>query len=50
MNRIESSVSIARASLWALVAALLALVLAVLPAEYGIDLTGFGRLTGLIRK
>jgi hypothetical protein len=43
----ESSVSIARASLWALMAALLALVLAVLPAEYGIDLTGFGRLTGL---
>ncbi len=45
----ESSVSIARASLWALVAALLALVLAVLPAEYGIDLTGFGRLSGLTR-
>jgi len=47
MTRIESSVSIVRASLWALVAAALALVLAVLPAEYGIDLTGFGRLTGL---
>lgn len=47
MNRIESSVSIVRTSLWALVAALLALVLAVLPAEYGVDLTGFGRLTGL---
>lgn len=46
-NSGESSVSIVRASLWALGAALLALVLAVLPAEYGIDLTGFGRLTGL---
>lgn len=47
MNNIESSASVGRASLWALGAALLALVLAVLPAEYGIDLTGFGRLTGL---
>ena len=36
-------------SLLAAAAAVLALVLAVLPAVYGIDLTGFGRLSGLTR-
>ena len=47
MTNSESSTSVVRASLWAMGAAILALVLVVLPAEYGIDLTGFGRLTGL---
>lgn len=32
---------------WALLAAIVIVVLIVLPAEYGLDPTGFGRLTGL---
>jgi hypothetical protein len=36
-----------RATLGSLAVAVLLLVLVVLPAEYGLDLTGFGRLTGL---
>lgn len=38
---------IIRATLWALLAGALITVLVVLPAEFGVDLTGFGRLTGL---
>jgi hypothetical protein len=36
-----------RMMLWAALSAAALLVLVVLPAEYGIDATGFGRLTGL---
>lgn len=36
-----------RATLWAAVVAAVILVTTVLPAEYGIDWTGLGRLTGL---
>jgi len=39
--------SLLRATLGSLAAAALILVLVVMPAEYGIDPTGFGRLTGL---
>jgi len=49
VSQAAAPISILRASLWALAAAIVALVLAVLPAEYGIDPTGFGRLTGLDR-
>ena len=42
-----STRSIVRASVGALAVALLVLVLAVLPAEYGVDVTGFGRAVGL---
>jgi hypothetical protein len=38
---------IVRATLWALLAGVLIVVGVILPAEYGVDLTGFGRLTGL---
>ena len=38
---------ILRATLWAALAAALLVVAVVLPAEYGVDLTGFGKLTGL---
>ncbi len=38
---------IIRATLWAAVAAALIVVAVVLPAEYGIDPSGFGKLTGL---
>ena len=44
-GRIETSP--AKASLWALVIAALLLVTVVLPAEYGIDWTGMGRVLGL---
>lgn len=37
-----------QATLGSLAAALVLLVLVVLPAEYGVDLTGFGRATGLV--
>jgi hypothetical protein len=40
---------ILRATLWSLLAAAILLVGVVLPAEYGIDVSGFGRLTGLTR-
>lgn len=49
MNQTAAPISILHATLWALGAAIVALVLAVLPAEYGIDPTGFGHLTGLDR-
>ena len=39
--------AILKATLLALVVAVLVLVVAVLPAEYGLDLTGAGRLLGL---
>jgi len=42
-----SSKRLWRATLGSLVVAVILLVLVVLPAEYGIDPTGFGRLTGL---
>ena len=42
-----SRAQILRATLWAAVAAAVIVVAVVLPAEYGIDPTGFGRLTGL---
>jgi hypothetical protein len=38
---------ILRATLWAVVAAAVLVVAIILPAEYGIDLSGFGKLTGL---
>jgi hypothetical protein len=38
---------IVRATLWALLAGALITVAVILPAEYGVDPTGFGRLTGL---
>lgn len=38
---------ILRATLWALLAGAVIAVAVVLPAEYGVDPTGFGRLTGL---
>jgi hypothetical protein len=38
---------IVRATLWALLAAALIVVTVVLPAEYGIDPSGFGKFTGL---
>lgn len=37
----------ARATLWAVMLAAVLLVIIVLPAEYGIDLTGVGRILGL---
>jgi hypothetical protein len=43
----SSKTTLVRATLGSLAAALVLLVLVVLPAEYGIDLTGFGRITGL---
>ena len=42
--------NLARGTLIALVAAAAVSVLVVLPAERGIDLTGFGRLTGLTAR
>lgn len=42
-----SSKRLWRATLGSLIAGIVLLVLVVLPAEYGIDPTGFGRLTGL---
>jgi hypothetical protein len=41
--------SLLKACLWAAGAAVVALVVGVLPAEYGIDPTGIGKLTGLTR-
>jgi hypothetical protein len=43
----SSKKTLVRATLGSLAAAIVLLVLVVLPAEYGIDLTGFGRITGL---
>ena len=41
---------ILRATGWSLLSAAILVVGVVLPAEYGIDPTGFGRLTGLTKK
>lgn len=43
-----SRATVLRACAYALLAAAVVLVLAVLPAEFGIDVTGFGRATGLV--
>ncbi|MFT3907464.1 MAG: hypothetical protein QM718_14300 [Steroidobacteraceae bacterium] len=45
---VYSRARILRATLLALLVAALLTVLVVMPAEYGKDLTGFGRLTGLV--
>lgn len=46
-NENSSSKSLVKATLIAIVAAAVILVLVVLPAEYGVDPTGFGSATGL---
>ncbi len=44
---IQSSNTLLKASLFALILAIVVLVLVILPAEYDVDPTGFGKLTGL---
>ena len=47
MTNEKTRSQILHATLWAAVAAALLVVGVVLPAEYGVDLTGFGKRTGL---
>lgn len=46
-RRVVSAVNPAKAALYAIVVAAVLLVTTVLPADYGIDLTGIGRVLGL---
>lgn len=46
-NELPSSQRLLRSTVIALVAAIVLLVVAVLPAEYGVDITGAGRVLGL---
>jgi len=49
LSELPSSASLIKSTVWAAGAALLLLLTIVMPAEYGIDPTGLGGVTGLKR-
>jgi hypothetical protein len=48
LDNLPSSAQLIRSTIIAIVAAIITVVTIVLPSEYGIDPTGFGRTTGLV--